>query len=98
MKKTVKTNLINCIVLNHKTQSVEIIPFSTAEESAEFCNMIMECHKNVEKVFNGNECEVQFDKENQTINLFSHNDNKVIFEIRVDVHHDFEVTGEVVED
>ena len=83
MKKTVKATLIICTVVNNVKQTIEVVPFSSVEES--------------HGVFCGKETEVEFDSDGQVMRLHNKTDNEVILEIKVDIRKDFEVTGEVVE-
>lgn len=98
MKKTVKTTLIVCTVVNNVKQTIEVVPFSSVKESAEFCELVMDFEGMVHRVFCGKETEVEFDSDGQVMRLHNKTDNEVILEIKVDIHKDFEVTGEVVED
>lgn len=98
MKKTVKTSLILCTVVNNVKKTIEVVPFTSVQESAEFCDFVMGLEGAVHGVFCGKKTEVEFDEDSQTMRLHNRTDNEVILEIRVDVHHDFEVTGKVVED
>lgn len=98
MKKTVKTTLINCTVVNNVKQTIEVVPFSNVEDSAKFCEFVMEFEGMVHEMFFGKETEVEFDSDGQVIRLHDKTDNNVIIEIKVDIRKDFEVTGEVVED
>jgi hypothetical protein len=97
MKKTVKTSLILCTVVNNVRETIEVVPFTSVKESAEFCDFVMECEKNVLGLFFGKETKVEFDTDEQVIRLRDTTDDVVVVEIKVDVHHGFEVTGEVVE-
>lgn len=98
MKKTVKTTLIICTVVNNVKQTIEVVPFSNVEDSAKFCEFVMEFEGMVHEMFFGKETEVEFDSDGQVIRLHDKTDNNVIIEIKVDIRKDFEVTGEVVED
>lgn len=98
MKKTVKTTLIICTVVNNVKQTIEVVPFSNVEDSAKFCEFVMEFEGMVHEMFLGKETEVEFDSDGQVIRLHDKTDNNVIIEIKVDIRKDFEVTGEVVED
>lgn len=91
MKKTVKVKIINLIVVNHIKESVEVVPFGTTDEAAEFSDFVMNVEKKVHEVFFGKSCEVEFDDAAQTIRLLNTTEDKVIVEIRVDVHDDVEV-------
>lgn len=97
MKKTVKTTLIVCTVVNNVKQTIEVVPFTSVEDSAKFCEFVMEFEGMVHGVFGGKETEVEFDSDGQVMRLHNKTDNEVILEIKVDIRKDFEVTGEVVE-
>lgn len=98
MKKTVKTTIIICTVVNNVKQTIEVVPFSSVEDSAKFCEFVMEFEGMVHEMFCGKETEVEFDNDGQVIRLHDKTDNNVILEIKVDIRKNFEVTGEVVED
>lgn len=98
MKKTVKTTIIICTVVNNVKQTIEVVPFSSVEDSAKFCEFVMEFEGMVHEMFSGKETEVEFDSDGQVMRLHDKTDNNVILEIKVDIRKNFEVTGEVVED
>jgi hypothetical protein len=97
MKKTVKSTLIICTVVNNVRETIEVVPFTSLNESAEFCEFVTKFEAEALRTILHKETKIEFDTDHRTIRLRSTTDDVVVIEIKVDIHHDFEVSGEVVE-
>lgn len=89
MKK--KITIINCLVENHTRNHREVVPFTTTNESAEFCEFVMETEKLVYELFFGKDMEIVFDNDAQTMKLVNKTDDEVIITITISVHKNVEV-------
>lgn len=89
MKK--KITLINCLVENHTKNHREVVPFTTTDESAAFCEFVMETEKLVCELFFGKDMEIVFDEDAQTMELVNKTDDEVIVTITISIHKNFEV-------
>lgn len=89
MKK--KITLINCLVENHTKNHREVVPFTTTDESAAFCEFVMETERLVWETFFGKDMEIVFDNDAQTMELVNKTDDEVIITITVSIHKNFEV-------
>ena len=89
MKK--KITLINCLVENHINNHREVVPFTTTDESAAFCEIVMEAERLVYELFFGKDMEIVFDEDAQTMELVNKTDDEVIVTITISIHKNFEV-------